>query len=227
MLRLRHVPALALALVAAIAPVEARASIDPSEEPSSASVPKEDRPSEKKEDGWEDHDHARIGLLAGVGYPRPLSLEAMVKIERTVGLGVEGGLMPPLTIGPISSSLWGVAGDLRVFPFQGAFFFGVRGGYQRMKATATASVPTVGTLSESAVAEVMFVNPRMGFLWTFESGLTIGLDAGVQVPLKKSYSDTLPESVSAEVRGTLVDVANVFGYSTAPTIDLLRIGFLF
>jgi len=208
----------------------ASASIDPAEPPPPAEArpAEEDKPKEADhEHEWEDHDHLRIGALAGVGFPRPLSLQALVKIERALGLGFEAGMMPPLTIGPVQGSFWGVAGDLRVFPFQGAFFVGLRAGYQRMKAVATASVPAVGTLSESAVAEAYFVNPRIGFLWTLESGLTLGLDVGVQVPIKKSFQDTLPEPISSEVRSTLVGVANTFGYAVVPTVDLLRIGFLF
>ena len=187
-----------------------------------------DRPKgEEREREWEDKDHVRVGALLGLGYPRPVALEVMVKIERALGLGIEAGMMPPLTVGPLSTSFWGVAGDLRVFPFQGAFFIGMRAGYQRMKATATASVPGLGTLSESAVADTYFVNPRIGFLWTLESGVTLGLDVGVQVPIQKSYVDTLPDSVSSEVRGSLVGVANAFGYTVTPSVDLLRIGFLF
>lgn len=179
------------------------------------------------EEEWEDQDHVRVGALLGLGFPRPFSLEALVKIERTLGLGAEVGFMPSLKVGPLEGSFWGVAGDLRVFPFQGAFFIGLRAGYQRMHARATAELPILGPLTETATAETYFVNPRVGFLWTLRSGLTVGLDAGVQVPLKKSYVESLPDGTPTEVRSAAEDVAKTFGYATVPTVDLLRIGFLF
>src|SRR5215471_1437062 len=43
-------------------------------------------------------DHFRIGVLGGLGFPRPLSLEGMVKIERIVGLGAEYSVLPSISI---------------------------------------------------------------------------------------------------------------------------------
>ena len=222
---------LALLTVSREAGAASDAKAEPPEEPSILLAPpaEKDRSDEPdaSEHAWEDQDHLRAGLLLGVGFPRPLAIQGLVKIERALGLGFEAGMMPPLKIGPLEGSFWGVAGDLRIFPFQGAFFLGLRAGYQRMKATATANVPVVGTLTESAIAETWFVNPRVGFLWTLQSGLTIGLDVGVQVPIKKSFVDTLPEGTPADVRSSMQDVANTFGHAVSPTVDLLRIGFLF
>jgi len=214
---------------------EALASVEPVDEREDAykappsEVVSKDRPNDGtgEEKEWEDPDHVRVGALLGLGFPRPMALEGMVKIERTLGLGFEAGMMPPLKIGAFEGSFWGVAGDLRVFPFQGAFFIGLRAGYQRMKATATATLPIVGSLTESAVAETWFVNPRMGFLWTFRSGFTVGLDVGVQVPIKKSFVDTLPDGTPTDVRSSMEDVAKTFGHAVIPTVDLLRVGFLF
>ena len=214
---------------------EALASVEPVDErgspynPPPSEVVSQDRPNarEGEDKEWEDHDHVRVGALLGLGFPRPLALEGLVKIERTLGLGFEASMMPPLKIGAFEGSFWGVAGDLRVFPFQGAFFLGLRAGYQRMKATATASLPIVGSLSESAIAETWFVNPRMGFLWTLRSGFTVGLDVGVQVPIKKSFVDTLPDGTPTDVRSSMEDVAKTFGHAVVPTVDLLRVGFLF
>lgn len=215
---------------------EAHAAIESTDEPSprayrdvQTEAVRADRPSAEATERrtWEDHDHVRVGALLGLGFPRPFALQGLVKIERAVGLGVEVGMMPPIKIGALEGSFWGIAGDLRVFPFQGAFFLGLRAGYQRMKATASTELPIIGTLSESAVAETWFVNPRLGFLWTFESGLSVGLDAGVQVPVQKSFVDSLPEGLPVDVRGSLTGVANTFGQSVVPTVDLLRIGFLF
>ncbi len=116
-------------------------------------------------------DHVRIGAIGGLGFPRPL--EGMVRIERTIGLGLE-------------------------------------------------SVASV-TLSESMAVETWFVNPRVGVLFTWKPGFTIGIDAGVQLPVAVTTTSTLPISVlPAEV----TSAANALGGSVLPTVDLLRIGFL-
>ncbi len=197
----------------------------PGEYPGSPDRAGADRPAAPKD--WEDKDHVRVGALLGLGFPRPLSIQGLVKIERVVALGLEYGMMPNLKLGYVESSFWGVAADARVFPFRGAFFIGLRGGYQRMNATATVALGELGTFSESATAETWFLNPRMGFLWTFKPGLTVGLDAGVQLPVKTTFVNTLPTGVPTDINSTITGVANAFGHDIVPTVDLLRIGFLF
>jgi hypothetical protein len=68
------------------------------------------------------------------------------------------------------------------------------------------------------------VNPRLGFLWTLNGGFSIGLEAGVQLPISSSFSSTLPDAIASRVHtSTPVDLLT----GALPTVDLLRIGMLF
>jgi hypothetical protein len=135
-------------------------------------------------------------------------------------------------VGNVDASFSAVAADLRVFPFKGAFFIGARGGRQWLDARAAFSAGQFGSFTETMAASTWFVNPRAGFLHTFDSGITVGIDAGVQLPVGATYeragrATAAGLSAQAGVDGTLVAVANALGNKTTPTIDLLRLGFLF
>ena len=168
-------------------------------------------------------DAFRIGVLGGVGFPRPLEVEAMVKLANVVALGAEGSFLPDVTVSGVAVSAWSAAGDARVFPFHGAFFLGLRGGYQRILASTTIAVPALGSMPESAGLDSWYVNPRVGFLWTLKSGFSIGIEAGVQIPVTTSLATTLPGAMAVQLQQSTVfhTVSGVL-----PTVDLLRIGAL-
>jgi hypothetical protein len=164
----------------------------------------------------------RVGVIGGVGFPRPLAVEGMAEIGGFVALGVEYGALPAVTIDGVSTSLWSLAGDLRVLPFHGAFFIGLRAGRQHVGATTTLSVASFGSATEVLGLDSWFVNPRVGFLWTTREGLTFGVEAGVQVPLSPAVSSSLPLSLYPTAQRTI----DTLGKSVLPTIDLLRVGLL-
>ena len=155
-----------------------------------------------------------------------------MKVEKVVGVGLEYSFLPRMHVANVDASFKALAADLRVFPFKGAFFIGARAGRQWLDARAILSAGQVGSFTETMAASTWFVNPRAGFLHTFDSGITVGVDAGVQLPIGPSYeragraTDTGVAAQSG-IDGTLVAVANALGNSTTPTIDLLRLGFLF
>lgn len=169
----------------------------------------------------------RFGPMVGVGFPRPIAIEAVLKVNQHLALGAEYGFMPKLTIGGVETKLWGVAGSARIFPFGGAFFIGVRGGFQKLDASASVTAGSYGTFTESATAEATFINPRIGFLWTHASGLSAGIDVGLQIPLSTSLTTTLPKNVPVQVDSTIASVADTLGNGVTPTLDLLRVGILF
>src|SRR4051794_26909559 len=81
-----------------------------------------DRPAAEPTDrGDDDTDPLRIGAIAGVGFPRPLAIEALVKIEGVVALGLEYSLLPKTTLGGVETRFWALAADARVFPFKNGF----------------------------------------------------------------------------------------------------------
>jgi hypothetical protein len=180
------------------------------------SAPKE---AEKPRSG----DALRVGVLGGVGFPHPLAVEGVLVIDSLVLLGAEYSALPTTTFAGVQTSLWAVAADARVFPFRNGFFVGVRAGQQHLDESATITVNRVGSLSGSITADTTFINPRMGFLWSW-SVLALGIDAGVQIPLSASTASNLPAGVSAPPAVTAVPQLS---QQTLPTIDLLRIGLVF
>lgn len=213
----------------ALSSTSARAADEPAAAPATQPEARRDAPKAPRvqPDDDEDHSHVRFGPIVGVGFPRPLALEGFVKIERLIGIGLEYSFLPSMNIAGVDTRFSALAGDLRVFPFRGAFYIGLRGGHQALAASTTVSVAGVGSISQAASAETWFVNPRAGFLWTFKSGLSLGVEAGVQLPINPSFNSSLPNALVPEANATLASVANTLGNGTTPTVDLLRVGFLF
>jgi hypothetical protein len=163
-----------------------------------------------------------VGVLGGVSFPRPLSIAAMVRLRKTVAVGLEYSLLPKISTADVSTTFYALAGDVRVFPFRNAFFVGLGAGHQHLGATASVGVAQLGSIGGGVTADTWFVNPRLGFLWTYKWGLTLGLDAGVQIPVATSFTNTIPSLLSARQEAT--DLAHLFGKDVLPTVDLLRIG---
>lgn len=167
----------------------------------------------------------RFGVVGGLAFPRPLAIEGLVKVARTLGFGLEYSVLPTMTISGVETSFWALAGDARVFPFKNGFFLGAAVGYQHLGAQTSVSVGSLGTIPESVAVDTWFVNPRIGWLTTWSSGFTLGIDAGLQIPLSAAVSSTLPSQLPASQ--SVSTVAMSLGNSVLPTVDLLRVGFLF
>jgi len=180
--------------------------------------------------GNDDHpspEHFRIGVLGGVGLPRPLALEGMIKVERLIGVGVDYSVLPTIHVSGVNASSWALGADVRVFPVRGPFFVGLRAGYQHLAASTTVTVTNVGSASLAAQVDSTFINPRLGFLWTWDPGITLGLDAGVQIPLGSEVTTDMPAlAMGTAVDQELTSVATALGQAVLPTIDLLRVGIL-
>ncbi|MBX3228398.1 MAG: hypothetical protein KIT84_07080 [Labilithrix sp.] len=202
------------------------------EVPSLGLAPQKDRASAAPSSDAPKSETLRIGGMMGVGFPRPFAVEAFAKYKRVVGVGAEYSFMPDATIMGTDVKFRGVAADLRLFPFKGGFFVGVRGGKQWLEAKTTLTINrgALGTYTEGAAASTWFVNPRVGYLKTWDNGITVGIDAGVQIPIGPSYERQISGSsygVDTGADKALATVANVLGNKTTPTIDLLRVGFMF
>jgi hypothetical protein len=161
--------------------------------------------------------HVRVGVIGGIGFPRPLAVEGMIMFGRTAALGAEFGVLPPVTIGGVQASLWSLGSDTRFFPFHGPFFIGLRAGRQHVDAATTI---TVGSGPEVLALDSWFLNPRIGVLWTASNGIAFGFEVGVQIPVVASVSSTLPLSLDPAVQRT----ADSLGRSVIPTVDILRVG---
>ncbi len=186
-----------------------------------AEAPVKDQPTKESEEAERP---VHFGAIAGIGFPRPLAIEAAITVKRYFLVGGEYSLLPKISVGGVDTMMWALAADARVFPFGGAFFIGVRGGRQHATARATATVANLGSLTESIEVDSWFVNPRVGFAWTWSSGFTLGVDAGVQIPVKSQVTTSLPDAALADSRVTTT--TDLLGKRVLPTVDLLRVGFL-
>lgn len=170
-------------------------------------------------------DAVRVGFLGALGFPRPFSLEAMLQIDKAVALGVEYSFLPSINVGIVDFSYHAVAADLRIFPLQSPFFFGARLGHQNLSASGSLTVGPSQTYSASLNADSWFLNPRLGFLWVFKNGLSIGMDAGLQIPLSHTTTTTLPAGF--EPPAAVSSIADTFSARVIPTVTPLQIGLLF
>jgi len=177
-------------------------------------------PSPKETDGPRRGDGLHVGVLGGVGFPRPLAVEGLLEFDRLIVLGVEYSALPTTTFSGVETSLWALAADFRIFPFRNAFFIGLRAGKQHLSETASLTAGT-GTLAASETADTTFIDPRMGFLWNWHA-LAIGIDAGVQIPLLTISSSTAPAGVSVPTGAA--DISRTLSRDAIPTVDLLQIG---
>jgi hypothetical protein len=139
----------------------------------------------------QDETHTRFGVIAGIGFPRPLAVEALVKVDRFV-LGAEYAALPHVNVGGVDVTMWSLAADARVFPFGGDFFVALRAGRQHIDAQTTISLAQYGSVSEALALDSWFLNPRFGILWTSAVGLTLGIEAGVQFPVSPTTTSSLP-----------------------------------
>jgi hypothetical protein len=185
---------------------------------------RDDSGSEKDKAGNRRVDHVRVGVLGSVAFPRPLAIEGMVKVERMIGVGIEYSALPQLSIDGVNTHFWALAADARLFPFHDAFFVGLRAGRQHLGGDATVTVAGVGSLNEAVSVDTTFINPRIGFLWTWDPGVTLGLNLGIQIPLSATSSSSLPPGIA--VSNDVTRVTNSLGRYTLPTVDLLQIGVL-
>jgi hypothetical protein len=215
-----------------VVPVQPTPAVVAAQAPSADSTSQPGQVDDGDEGNW--LDYLRLGAVAGVGFPRPLSILGMAKIDRIVSIGVEYSVLPQITIDNSQTTFWAILGDLRVFPFRDSFFIGIAAGHQRAGAAATFAFPSpYPSLTEEIVADTWLINPRIGFLKTWVWGLTLGIDAGVQIPVSSSFSSTAPSSITVgnqvypvPINADANNVAHTLGTSVLPTVDLLRIGLL-
>ncbi len=166
------------------------------------------------------NDSLRVGVLGGVGFPRPLAVEGVLVFDKLVLLGAEYSALPTTSFSGVQTSLWALSADARVFPFRNGFFVGLRAGKQHLDESASVTVSGIA-FSGSSTADTTFLNPRMGFLWTW-GPVALGIDAGVQIPVATSTSTSLPPGVTAPQ--SVTDVNHMLSEQAIPTIDLLRLG---
>jgi hypothetical protein len=167
------------------------------------------------------NDRTRFGLMGGIGFPRPVAISSFLQFDRSWSAGAELSVLPTTKIADVNLDFWAASAGARLHPWHGAFYVGLRGGYQHLSASGYLTQNGVTALAQGGI-DTGFVNPELGFLWTFESGLALGFGAGVQIPLYSNVTSTSNLPVSADVLAAV----GKLGTSTVPTVDLLRVGFV-
>ena len=178
-------------------------------------------PPPKDTDASHRESSVHVGVLGGVGFPRPLAIEGVLVFDRLILLGGEYSALPTTSFSGVQTSIWALSADARVFPFRNGFFVGLRAGKQHLGEQATLTVSSVGSFTGLNTADTTFINPRVGFLWNWHA-LAIGIDAGVQIPLLTTTTSNLPAGVTPPSGAT--DLTHTLSQSVIPTVDLLRIG---
>lgn len=230
----RPAAAIAATLACLGAPTVARAAVDGAA-PASADPPAGEaaagppRRGDAAREGSEDEDRARavsVGVMGGVGFPRPLALEGFVTFGRHLLLGAEYSLLPTTSFGNVDARSWAATGDARVFPFGGAFFVGLRAGFQRVATEGSVTVLSA-TYREASTVDAWIVNPRVGLLFRFEP-FVVGIDAGLQIPVSATTTRTSSVDLAAfGIESPVASATDVLGRSVLPTVDLLRVGVAF
>jgi hypothetical protein len=164
----------------------------------------------------------RAGAIAGMGFPRPFAVEAIAQLWMHAVVGLEYGFMPDVTVHGVQVGTWSVAGDARWLPWRGPLFVGVRAGVQHADLAGSLPVSGWGSVSETLGLDSSFVNPRVGVLWVMRSGLVLGMEAGVEIPLSTSMTSTWSLAYAPDLQRQIEGLQR----SVLPTIDLIRIGFV-
>lgn len=195
----------------------------------------------------------RIGPMVGSGLPNLLSFGGALKLTRYFGAGVSFGLIPTLHIayyGEATVTYHEYEAYAHLHPFGNGFFLGAGVGYETVKGTLTDTVDTSSYTSQAAQlglpatvrymsrgsVHTLILTPVLGYLHTFRSGFSLGIDVGAQIPIAPSQitftSQTDPgelasivapysESIDQKVRDTLERI----GRTPIPTLSV-RMGWL-
>jgi hypothetical protein len=218
----------------------------------------DDLAKKEKGDGAKDDSHGifgpfRIGPVIGIGLPRFLSFGGAIKLTKYFGAGLNYGIIPEVQFayyGDATVRYQGVDIYGHIHPFGGGFFLGAAVGYAHARGTyeeefrnpLDANAPAFPYTSEATV-QTLVLTPELGYFFTFKSGFTLGVEAGLQIPIAPSdidfesrvnypsgWSDELKqviqtqyvEPTDARVHSTLEKV----GQTILPTVGI-KMGWLF
>ena len=174
----------------------------------------------------DEHPAAKFGVMVGlVSVPRPLNAELFVKFADLVGVGASYSALP----GGLSDLILSAAnvhdasvtsaafdGEVRLFPFRGSFFVGSALGRQSLTASATRNG---GTVNVDMIT--LYATPRIGWLAIWDSGLSLSIDAGAQIPITTNATVT---GTNPEATDTAQSAARAVGNMVLPSVSF-RLGF--
>lgn len=176
----------------------------------------------------------RIGPTIGFGAPDGVRFGLFAKWRGLLSAGGAFSILPDLTVPGLDAQLIRASGEafVRVHPFRGAFFLGLAGGYVQTKGTLAqerTAFRQVQRVETHAYASAAYVAPHLGFQWQTAFGMTLGCDAGVEIPIggdaptfdAAKYGLVLP----IEGKGAVADAMTYVTTRPVPVVHLLEVGF--
>ena len=176
----------------------------------------------------------RAGPTVGLGVPDGFRFGAFTKWRGILGGGAAFSLLPQTTVPGVNAQILRASGEIftRVHPFRGAFFLGVAGGYAQTRGTMseqTTAFHQSQRVVVNAYARAVYVAPQLGFQWMLPLGLTVGFDAGVEIPIATdgpSFDATkYGLIVPVEAKGTVASATRYVTTMPIPVIHLLEVGY--
>jgi hypothetical protein len=202
----------------------------------------------RAEDGASAYERRRWGPSFLVGIPHPFSLSVDLRIdgEWSVGLALGGlAVSPRRAKGSTRMSIGGLDLRGRWHPWRGAFFLGAMLGGQTLSGSTTNVYDVSGQdVSATITLDVKsaYFTPHLGWMWIKESGFTIGVELGWQVPSNPrslfgvSVDDPALAAYLDQVKATqeykdfvkdIEDRTRPLGLLSFPYVTVLRVGWVF
>jgi hypothetical protein len=189
---------------------------------------------DKKDAGYNPLGPVRLGVLAGAGAPSAVSGQLVFKYKEVIGANLELGMLPDLTINPVtvSQKMWDAS--VRVYPFKGAFFLGCGIGQQWLDANGSVTQDGI-TGTAGMEVKTTFIMPRLGLMHRFSFGLAIGADIGVEIPIAGDTSTTqsvssnypVPPGFNLTPPKDAQDIADKIKTTPIPVLHVLQLGYIF
>lgn len=177
----------------------------------------------------------RLGPTIGFGAPDGVRFGVLAKWQGLLAAGGAFSVLPEMTVPGSDAKVVRASGEIfaRVHPFHGAFFVGLAGGYAQTKGTMAEermAFRQVQNVETHAYASAFFIAPHAGFQWMIRPGVTVGCDAGLEIPISASrpsfdaakYGLVMP----VEGKGSAADTTNAIATSPIPVVRLIELGYL-
>jgi hypothetical protein len=169
--------------------------------PAPSPLPRDEAPVGRADDSYGVFGPFRIGPVLSFGLPSLVGFGGMVKLTRYFGAGVNVGLIPEVTFeyyGDAKVSYQEYSGYGHVHPLGGGFFLGAQIGYARVRGSYATTVdlrayaalypglPPSLAYTSRATVQTLVLTPEIGYFHIFGSGFSLGVDAGLQIPIAPS-----------------------------------------
>ena len=180
----------------------------------------------------------RLGPTVGIGAPDGLRFGLFTTWKGLLGAGGALSLIPTFGVpqaSPAQVSRFSGEGFLRVHPFRGAFFAGLAGGVAKTEGStsmlAVKGEPASSRVALRASAAAVYLAPHLGFRWMLPFGMTVGFDAGVEIPVASSKAEfnarAQGETQDLPGKGKIATAMNYAASKPIPVLHLLEVGYAF